>query len=448
MSSTGQPPITIVGAGLGGALMACYLARAGFQVTVYESRPDPRTKGFLGGRSINLALSARGLHALEEVGLAEKVLADVTPMRGRMMHDRNGGLTFQAYSKNAHDAINSVSRGGLNLTLLEAAASHDRVELVFGQRCVGVDLDPPRLTLRDEQTGKQRTVDAGVIIGADGAYSAVRGRLLWTDRFNYHQAYLEHGYKELTIPPTPAGEYAMDPNALHIWPRGGHMMIALPNQDRSFTCTVFWPYLGDNGFESVQSPSEIQAFFQSHFSDAVPLMPTLVNDYQQNPTGSLLTVRCSPWHYKDQAVLLGDAAHAIVPFFGQGMNCAFEDCSVLSHAIAEHVPDFKAVFAAYENARKPHADAIADLALHNFIEMRDHVGSSSFLVRKKLEQALHAIFPQAFLPLYNMVSFTCIPYAEARDRARRQARIIRTIITSAGVVVLLALVLFLGLLMQ
>lgn len=432
--------IAVIGAGLGGALMACYLAQAGYRVSVYERRSDPRVAGFTGGRSINLALSIRGITALREVGLADKVLAQAIPMRGRMMHSLSGVLTFQAYSANPEDAINSVDRGGLNLILLEAANAYPNVEFHFDCRCVELDLDLPRARFEDS-AGKVREVSADLVIGADGAFSAVRGQMQKLDRFNYSQQYLEHGYKELTIPPPAAGastkwpDFAMEPNALHIWPRGGSMMIALPNRDGSFTCTCFWPYRGQIGFDAIEREADVVPFFQRYFPDAVPLMPTLAEDYTRNPTSSLVTVKCSPWHHRDKAVLIGDAAHAIVPFFGQGMNAAFEDCRVLNKLIRQHAPRWDVILDTFTRVRKADADAIADMALSNFIEMRDKVGSRRFLLKKKTEHALHRWFPSRFTPLYNLISFSNVPYAEAKRRGEKQDRFLRG--ASIALVVLL-----------
>jgi len=425
--------IAIIGAGLGGSLLACYLARMGYQVSVFERRPDPRIKGFVGGRSINLALSARGIHALTEVGLADAVLKTVIPMPGRMIHDPAGGLHYQAYSKSPTDRINSVSRSDLNITLLKAAAAFSNVKLFFDHRCAAIDFDRPSITFEVGESRDPVTIETDRIIGTDGAYSAVRLQMmLKMDKFEYHQSFLEHGYKELTIPSASAcgfapddprikdfDGFAMNPNALHIWPRGGLMMIALPNQDRSFTCTCFWPY---TEFERLRTESDIREHFQRHYPDAVPLMPTLVHDFQHNPIGSLVTIHCSPWRYKDKALIIGDAAHAIVPFYGQGANCAFEDCSVLAECLKQHAPNWEKVFAECDRLRKPNADAIAEMALHNFIEMRDHTASRLFRARKKLEHLLHRLFPNSFMPLYNMISFSTIPYAEALYRSKRQKR--------------------------
>lgn len=434
MGSNSSERIAIIGAGLGGALLAVYLARRGFEVNIYERRHDPRIAGFIGGRSINLALSERGLHALREVGLADEVLKTVIPMPGRMIHSFDGSLHFQAYSKDPQDRINSVSRAELNLSLLNAAARLPNVKMFFDHRCEAIDFDKGCMTFAIGDGRQHQSAQADRIIGADGAFSAVRLQMmLRMDRLDYDQSYLEHGYKELAIPPAsdcgidPAqfNGFAMNPNALHIWPRGGYMMIALPNMDKSFTCTCFWPFKESNGFEQLQSDKQIREYFQRQFCDAVPLMPTLVEDYKHNPASPLVTVRCLPWHYRDKALLIGDAAHAMVPFFGQGMNCAFEDCSVLNECIDQCGSDWDRIFASFTEMRKPNADAIADMALENFIEMRDKTASATFRFRKKTEHALHALFPQWFMPLYNMISFSNIPYAQAKARAEAQTRVLK-----------------------
>ncbi len=410
--------IAIIGAGLCGALLANLLGEAGYEIEVFEHRPDPRTKGFIGGRSINLALSARGIHGLKRAGLAEKVLADAIPMPGRMIHSPTGQVTFQPYSKNPADAINSVSRGGLNIALLDGATRYDNVKYRFEHRCVDVDVERPSVTALKGAGGRAVEFDADLVIGCDGAFSVVRSTMLRLDRFAYSQSYLDHGYKELTIPPTAEGEFAMPPGGLHIWPRGGYMMIALPNTDRSFTCTCFWPFTGPNGFDALQTDDEIRSFFKSRFPDAVPLMPTLVADYTHNPTSSLVTVRCAPWYHRDAVVLAGDAAHAIVPFYGQGINAGFEDCVLLADCLAEHPSDRERALKNYFEGRKVHADAIADLAIANFLEMRDHVGSARFRMKKRVQRAMHRLFPRWYTPLYNKVSFTLIPYADAVGRRR------------------------------
>ena len=431
--------IAIVGAGLAGALLACLLAEQGYRISVYERRPDPRKRGLIGGRSINLALSARGIHALRRAGLAEKVLAGAIRMPGRMIHSLDGRVSFQPYSKDPNDAINSVSRGGLNIALLDGADRYDNVQYHFEHRCVDADLDRPSVTVLKGSGGRAVEIDSDVVIGCDGAFSAVRGAMQRLDRFDYSQEYLEHVYKELTIPPTATGDFAMPPNGLHIWPRGGSMMIALPNRDRTFTCTCFWPFSGPNSFDALRTDGEIESFFKTRFPDAAPLMPTLVEDYRRNPVGSLVTIRCAPWCHEDKVVLAGDAAHAIVPFYGQGINAGFEDCEVLVDCLAEHGSDRRAAFEAYFQSRKANADAIADLAIANFLEMRDHVGSAAFRLKKRTERVAHQFLGGWYTPLYNLVSFSRIPYAEARRRAARQGRIIAVtaivVIAVAGVAV-------------
>jgi kynurenine 3-monooxygenase len=421
--TTSRRHAVIVGAGLAGSLLACYLARQGWRVSVYERRSDPRRAGYGGGRSINLALSARGFSGLAGVGLDERVRQrDAIRMPGRMIHPVAGPLVFQPYSANPADAINSVSRGGLNLTLLEAAAEYPNVSFHFECTCVDIEPDTPAAIIR-AGVGTEH-VACDLLIGADGAYSAVRGRLQRAERFDYSQSYLEHGYKELHIPPAAEvgvdpqrfGGYAMDPHALHIWPRGGAMMIALPNRDQSFTCTLFWPFRGPHGLEEPRTASEIARFFGEHYPDAMPLMPTLARDYTANPIGTLVTIRCSPWQHAGKVCLIGDAAHAIVPFYGQGMNAAFEDVRDLAGLLKGG--DQRAALEEFEALRKPSADAIADMALDNFIEMRDRVGDPEFRYRKRIEQSLHRLFPGRVTPQYNLVSFSTVPYEEARRRGR------------------------------
>jgi len=420
MSKGATERFSIVGGGLGGALMACALRKAGFAVDLYEMRGDLRTAKMAGGRSINLALSTRGIHALAQVGLAEAVLKESVPMRGRMLHAVDGTLTFQRYGKDDSQAIHSVSRGGLNMILLDAAERMDNVSLEFERKCVGVDFDTPSLTLADEQGETRPPVDAGVIVGADGAFSAVRRFMQRRDRFNYRQDYLPIGYKELTIPAGPNGSFLLEKNALHVWPRETFMMIALPNFDGSFTCTLFWPLAGQNSFASITADADLAAFFETHFRDAVGLFPNLTAAYKANPTSSLMTVRCGPWYVGNHAVLIGDACHAVVPFFGQGMIAAFEDVVTLSDAIHKAGRDRQRAFASYYVDRKEHCDALADLAIANFSVMAGKTRSKLFLLGKKCEKRLHAMLPKLYVPLYSMISFSRIGYADAVRRARLQ----------------------------
>jgi kynurenine 3-monooxygenase len=434
------PQFTIVGAGLAGALMACYLGKAGHRVDLFEKRHDPRGHDPERGRSINLAISVRGIQALKEVGLADEVLAQAIPMRGRMMHPRSGRLAFQPYGKDDSESINSVSRAGLNLALIQEADRSGRVRVFFQRRCTGIDLHTGAVELLDEAAGAATHIPADIVIGADGAYSAVRAQMQKQERFNYQQDYLPYAYKELSIPAGPGGGFALEKHALHIWPRHSFMMIALPNLDGSFTCTLFLPYEGARSFAGLSGEAEVRHFFAEHFPDAVPLMPTLVEDFFHNPTGPLLTVRCGPWHVNGRVVLLGDACHAVVPFLGQGMNAAFEDCSVLSQCLNLHgTGHVEAAFRDYEGRRKPNVDTLADLCIDNFIEMRDRVSSRVFLWRKRFQILLHKLLPRWYLPLYTLVTFTRTPYAEALRRARKQDRIVRLILTGILLLVLAGL---------
>ncbi|WP_400192612.1 FAD-dependent oxidoreductase [Hymenobacter sp. B81] len=412
-------PMTVMGAGLVGSLLSLYLARRGYPVNVYERRADPRRAGADVGRSINLALSDRGWRALEGVGVAEAVREVAIPMYGRVMHDVQGNLTHQPYGKPGQ-AIYSVSRGGLNRRLLELAEAEPSVRLHFGQQCLDVNLRGRELLLRDADSGEQQRVTFRRLFGTDGAFSAVRGALQKTDRFDYSQSYLEYAYKELTIAPGADGSWQLEKNALHIWPRGRYMMIALPNLDGSFTCTLFFPFEGDESFATLQTPEQVRAFFGRVFPDALPLMPELEQDFFHNPTASLVTVKCFPWAFDDDVLLLGDAAHAIVPFYGQGMNAGFEDCTVLNQLLDAHGNDWSAIFGAFQKQRKPNADAIADLAVYNFVEMRDRVADPRFLLQKKIEAKISAQYPDQWLPLYSQVTFSHTPYHDAWANGQRQ----------------------------
>jgi kynurenine 3-monooxygenase len=400
--------VTILGSGLVGSLLARLLAQRGHAVHVYERRPDPRTSGYMGGRSINLALSDRGWRALELAGVAAQVRELAIPMHGRMMHSEAGQLTFQPYGQ-AGQSIYSVSRGLLNLALMDAAEQAG-ASLHFGQPCREVDLKHNILTFQSAD-GQTTQVQPSLLFGADGAFSVLRQAMQRTDRFNYAQQYIDYGYKELTIPPKPDGTHQMEKHALHIWPRRNFMLIALPNPDGSFTCTLFFPFAGEPSFASLADRGAVEHFFQTYFADAIALMPDYVDEYLANPTSSLVTVRCEPW-VGDRTALIGDAAHAIVPFYGQGMNCGFEDCRVLVEQL-DLSGDWDTALAAYQHARLANANAIADLALQNFVEMRDLVADPKFLLRKKIEARLHNLFPAQWVPLYTMVTFSHLPYAEA-----------------------------------
>jgi len=389
-------------------------------VQVFERRADPRRAGFQEGRSINLALSDRGWRALEGVGVADDIRQVGIPMTGRVMHDLHGNLTRQPYGQ-ANQAIYSVNRGHLNRRLLDLAETQPNVELHFGQQCLHLDLNGRALHLLDTATQQEHTVPYRRLFGTDGAFSAVRGALQKTERYNYSQEYLEYGYKELTIVASPDGSWQLEKNALHIWPRGQYLMIALPNLDGSFNATLFYPYEGPNSFAALQTPADVLTFFTHDFPDAVPLMPDLSTEFFEHPTGSLVTVRCFPWRHHDDVLLLGDASHAIVPFYGQGMNAGFEDCSVLNQLLDQHGDaDWLTVFEEFQNLRKPNVDAMADLAVYNFVEMRDRVADPRFLLQKKIEAKISAQFPGRWTPLYSQVTFSHTPYAEAWAAGQRQ----------------------------
>lgn len=430
-----KPVMTIMGAGLSGALLASRLADLGYRVDLYERRPDPRRAGADSGRSINLALSTRGLAALHEIGLESEVMRLAIPMRGRMIHPVSGELAYQQYGVTGREAINSISRSGLNMALLDAAERRPGVRIVFNQRCVNVDFERRIAEVQDESTREVMSVPYEVLLGADGAFSAVRSAMQRRDRFDYQQSYLTHAYKELSIPPTEGGGHRLEKHALHIWPRRSYMMIALPNLDGSFTCTLFAPYDGPDGVGALESDDDIRAYVRERFPDALEHMPTLEEDYRANPTSSLATVRCFPWRVGGSAVLLGDAAHAVVPFYGQGMNASFEDVSVLGECLQRY-DDVEGAFGEYERRRKPNADAIAQLALDNFVEMRDHAGSPAFRRRKRLENLVARLLPRWYTPLYTMVSFTTIPYAEAVARARAQDQAVRVALLFLGAIAL------------
>jgi kynurenine 3-monooxygenase len=409
----------LIGSGLAGGLLAAYLGRRGYEVDLYERRTDPREGNIVGGRSINLAISTRGIHALEQIGIADEALRHAIPMRGRMIHDKSGELHFSPYDVDPNKCINSIGRAALNATVIEAAQRYSSVRVHFNHKCTGVDIESAMAHL--ETANSAVTVRGDAVIGVDGAFSVVRKSMQrGITNFQYNESCLAHGYKELTIPPGPDGSWRMEKNALHIWPRKSFMMIALPNPDGSFTCTLFWEFEGPRSFNTTKTDDDVRRFFEEEFPDAVALMPTLLDDFRDNPTGSLVTIRCTPWFYRDKVCLVGDAAHAVVPFYGQGMNAAFEDCVVLDECLEEFPENRERAFGEYFRRRKENADALADLAIGNFIEMRDKTASKTFRAKKKLDHTLEAALPGIYLPLYTMVTFTRMPYAKAAKRARIQ----------------------------
>ncbi len=420
--------ILIIGAGLCGSLLALRLGQRGYNVNVYEMRPDLRKTDISAGRSINLAFSDRGNKAMKLVGIEKQVEALCIPMNGRMIHDKQGNTFLSNYSGRDHEYINSISRGGLNALLLNEAEKHDNVTFHFNKKCKSVDFENTTALFEDYTSKDKFIEDADCIIATDGAGSALR-KSYYLERkflFSFSQNYLTHGYKELSILPTKTGDYKTYKNALHIWPRGDFMVIALPNLDGSFTVTLFLSYAeGEYNFNNLTTPEIVTEFFQKEFPDALALMPNLVEDFFENPTAPLGTVKCSPWHYKGNTLLMGDSAHAIVPFYGQGMNASFEDVVEFDAVLDKFEGDWETVFTEYEKTRKKDTDAIADLAIDNFHEMKDHVGQAIFQEKRKIEQALEKEFPNEYSSKYSLVTFNeHIGYREAMLRGRAQDKAI------------------------
>lgn len=420
--------VNIIGAGLVGSLLSIYLAKKGYKVNIYERRQDMRKIKMSAGKSINLALSDRGWRGLEGVGIADDVRKIAIPMYGRFIHNRDGSTAFQPYGKK-EQAIYSVSRAEINMKLMDLAEREAGVKIHFNERCTGVDKMKMEASFLNEENKNVTVSKSDLMFGADGAFAASRLNMqLSSDRFEYNQHYISAGYKELIIPPGEGGSFLMEKNALHIWPRGSFMMIALPNPDGNFTCTLFLPFEGEKSFEKLKTREDVTKFFNEEFPDAVPLMPTLLDDFFNNPTSSLVTVKCFPWVFDNKIALIGDAAHAIVPFFGQGMNCGFEDCVVLNELIGKHNEDWNKILPEYQSSRKPDGDAIADLAIANFIEMRDKTADPKFLLQKKIEARFNDKYPDKWIPLYSMVTYSPnIRYSTALKEGMRQEAIMQKI---------------------
>jgi kynurenine 3-monooxygenase len=420
------PTFLIVGAGLAGSLMATYLGRRGFRVQVFERREDPRLSGaHEGGRSINLGLSERGIRALREIGLLDSLSAHTVPMRGRAIHRPDGELVFQPYGTSESQILHSIMRRDLNVALIDKAETYPGVHFAFSAKLTSLVKETGVARFCDERTGAQTQVKADVIVGADGAFSVVRREMQRGERADYQQEFLDWGYKELTIPPAADGSPRTQLHALHVWPGRKGLIVAHPNPDNSLTGTLFLPLAGEHGLESLNSPEAAREFFRVHFPDTAGLMPRGPEEFECNPVGTLVSVRTSPWHYEDRVVLLGDACHAVYPFYGQGMNSAFEDCSELDACLQRYPDDWATAFRSYQQRRKPHTDVLADLSKQNFVELRDHLRSPLHLVMKKTDLALNRVFPNLWTPLYTMVSHTTIPYADALARARRQDALLK-----------------------
>jgi len=425
--------ILVIGAGLCGSLLALRLAQRGYQIELREERSDLRKTDISAGKSINLAFSDCGIKALKMAGVVDKVFPLCIPMTGRMIHSIEGETFLSPYSARDGEYINSVSRGQLNGLLLDEVEKFDNVNLQFSNECTSVDLENNSATFFNKTSNKSENVKADIIFGADGAGSILRKEMFLQRSvlFSYSQQFLEHGYKELSIPPTKSGEFRTYKNALHIWPRGNYMLIALPNLDGSFTVTLFLPHKNSAySFDELNSDEKIKNFFQEQFADALELMPNLVLEFQNNPVGNLGTIKCSPWNYKGKTLLIGDAAHAVVPFYGQGMNASFEDVYVLDQYIEKHEGDWSKVFAEYEKERKKDADAIGDLAVENFYEMRDHVANPTFKKKRQVEMMLEENFPSAYFSKYSMVTFKDnMGYDEAKRIGNAQDKALLNLIT-------------------
>ena len=416
--------VTIVGAGLVGSLLSIYLSKRGYKVNVFERRADMRLETMSAGRSINLALSDRGWRGLEGVGIADDIKKISIPMYGRFIHHKDGTNAYQPYGKD-NQAIYSVSRADINMKLMDLAEQQENVNIQFNKKCTLINRKDLAITFEDNLTKETSNTSADLLFGADGAFASSRLSIqLQSDRFEYNQHYIDCGYKELIIPAGKNGEFLLDKNALHIWPRGSFMMIALPNPDGNFTCTLFLPFEGEKSFSNLKTDKQVEDFFKSEFSDAFTLMPTLISDFKTNATASLVTVKCSPWVFDNKIGLIGDAAHAIVPFYGQGMNCGFEDCVVLNELIEKHNDDWDIIFPEYEQLRKPDGDAIADLAIANFVEMRDKTADPKFILQKKIEAKFSQHYPDKWIPLYSMVTYSPhIRYSTALKEGQKQQKI-------------------------
>jgi len=416
--------VIIIGAGLSGSLLAIYLAKRGIAADIYESHGDMRKEEMSAGRSINLALSDRGIAALRQIGMDEYMLREAVPMFGRMVHAAGGATKLLPYSGREGEYINSVSRFGLNIALMNEAEKYVGVRFYFSEKCIDFDCKTGETVF---ESGK--IVKGDTLIATDGAGSAVRNSMLHggIPRFDFSQSWLEHGYKELHIPPGAGGAFLMEKNALHIWARGKFMMIALPNFDGSFTCTLFLAHTGENSFEQLTNEKSLLEFFQTNFADALPLLPTLIEDFFANPIGNLGTIKCFPWNVGGKSLLLGDSAHAVVPFYGQGMNCAFEDCRVLDSLIERYSTDWETVFTEYGALRKENTDAIAQMAEENFYEMRDSVANPIFVRKRELETRLEQTFPDYFSK-YSMVTFReDLPYSVAKQKGNAQDKLLMEI---------------------
>jgi kynurenine 3-monooxygenase len=423
--SRGNNNVVIVGAGLAGSLMAIYLARRGYRVDIYERRPDCRAETVERCRSINMTLAERGLRALDEVGILQQVLDLTVTVKGRMVHEVNGPIKFQPYGKNEEEVIHAIMRKDLNIALMNHAETFPNVKIHFLRQCVGIYKQERRICFTDSESGQSFFAEPAFIIGADGTFSTTRQQMHRGERANYDQEFLERGYKELTINPAPGGGWQLPEYALHVWPRGSCMLMCIANRDGSFTCTCVLPFEGELSFASLQTEKAVREFLFGQFPDLMPVMPNAVENFMRNPPSEFITTRTNFWHYKDFCVLLGDSCHTVVPFYGQGMNAAFEDCSILDQCIEQHRDDLETAFRKFQHLRKRNTDALATLSVENFLELRDKVRSRKLTAKKKVDLLLASLLPGTWLPLYTLISHTTIPYADAIERAKKQNQIAR-----------------------
>ena len=421
----------IVGAGLVGCLLSVYLKRAGFKVTMYERNSDPRLLSLQSDRSINITLCERGFQALDAVGVGEEVRQYCIPVYGRIIHTPNCKQIYQPYGNN-QEALYSIERKYLSQTLLSFAEKQEGINLYFNQKCLDIDLDTARLKLQNFKTNKISQVEADRIFASDGAYSPIRQKMQRLKGFNYSQQYLDQGYKEIIIPPNQDDDWALDKNAIHVWPRGRFMLIGFPNLDKSFTLSLHLPYEGEISHQSTASPDALQNLFESYFPDILPLIENNVADYSQKPTESMITVKCFPWTYKDKVALIGDSCHAIYPSYGQGANAGFENCQILSQCIEKYLGDWETIFKQYENTRKKNMDVIADLCDEHFLILRKMLGVPEFLLRNKIERKIQELCPD-YKSLYYNISFTCMPYTEALSIEKSNQALINKIAEIDGI---------------
>lgn len=415
--------MVVVGTGLVGSLLAVYLARQGHQVDIYDRNPDMRATYNGSGRAINLTLCDRGFKALDAVGVGDAIRRISVPAYGRLVHGADGHLAYQPYGNN-NEALYSILRSELSATLLDFAEQEPNIKFHFNEKCTALDLSPLTLEFQNQQTGRTTTQEADRVFGADGAFSAVRTFMQRMSRFNYSQEFLDQGYKELLVPSSIDAGWASEKNVLHMWPRGGYMLLGFPNTDGSFTCSLHMPFEGEPSFASLQTESDVVSFFEENFPDVVSHIPNLAESFIKHPANPMLCIRCSPWTFSGKVVLIGDAAHVLYPYYGQGANAGFEDCSVLIECIEKHGDAWPAILKEYETLRKPNMDAVADMCVQHYVEIRDSVGDPKFLLRKAVERRVNQMFPDKYTPLYTMIAFTCLPYVEALRKERKQSLLI------------------------